>query len=699
MPRGGIHFDLKLHAHLADVTQGGLFMDFGTPAQAKYTNGGWGSGWGSYGSRNGETYSYLGKLGRIYFDWPKPEALTLTIKLRRVGGPGMIVYFNNKEIVAPPVEGKGYRTIALDVPESSVKTGDNYLLLRGTKFETIGGQSVAFEIASISVQAKDSLAVADAPYDRATGALKAGGALSYYLEVPKKAQLLVESGGKKGQLSVKATPEGGSAVALGQVPAGKSQLFELEKFGQKITRIEVSTEADNVVQNLQLWAPRGKEVSPEKAKNVVVLLIDTLPAHNLKVYNKNAEPKTPALDAFTKAGALFESAQSPENWTKPSVASILTSLQPDVHRTQGDASKLPNSVLTLGEVFQKAGFRTGSFIANGYVSDAFGFKQGWHKYTNYIREHKTTKAENVFKESMAWIKAHKDQRFFAYIQTIDPHVPYAVPDEYLNMYSAGQYTGPVGKRCTDECLQNAKKGKYSAADKKRIKSLHYAEISYHDHFFEKFLAEFKALGLDKNTIFFIVSDHGEEHGQHDGWGHGHSVYQDLLAVPLIVRWPGAVPAGKRVSAAVSTLDIGPTVLEATGVAIPDAFQGTSLLGHAWDTPPQGPWVAFSYFQENRRVARAQNWKLIIKKNLQTTLFNLAADPGEKEELKPSKHPIAMRYLRIMTGQYLGAKDYGAWAKASTADKPKKKVKEIQGDLNPETCAQLKQLGYLPEGCK
>jgi len=379
-------------------------------------------------------------------------------------------------------------------------------------------------------------------------------------------------------------------------------------------------------------------------------------------------------------------------------------LHPATHRTKEDASKLPRSALMLSEVYQKQGFKTASFIANGYVSNAFGFDQGWDHYTNYIREQRNTNASNVFGEAQSWIEKNKDGRFFVYIQTIDPHVPYDPPDQFLKMYDSAPYKGQVQNRRThlmlDEAKKNPKKYKFTARDKERIEALHDGEISYHDEYLGKFLTKLEELGLDENTIVVVTSDHGEEFQEHGSWGHGHSVYQELLGVPLVFRWPGVIPSSLRIEPVVSTMDIGPTVLEATGVAIPRQFEGRSLLGFMRGDWPPAPYVAFSDFLDHRRVIRGGDWKLIIRGNLSQVLFDLGNDYWEKTELDGTANPIAQRYLRTLHGQFLGAEDRGHWLAASTpaAGKKKPTLEQEKQEMTPELCKQLVALGYISAEC-
>jgi arylsulfatase A-like enzyme len=251
----------------------------------------------------------------------------------------------------------------------------------------------------------------------------------------------------------------------------------------------------------------------------------------------------------------------------------------------------------------------------------------------------------------------------------------------------------------DEVKKNPKKYSFTRRDEERIEALHDGEISYHDEHFGHFLAKLRELGLQDDTIIVITSDHGEEFQEHGSWGHGHSVYQELLGVPLLFRWPGVIPAGVRVGPVVSTMDIGPTVLEATGVPIPKEFEGHSLMGFIRGDWPMGPYVAFSDFLDHRRVIRGGDWKLIIRGNLSQVIFDLKSDPGERKELDGRANPIAQRYLRTLHGQFLGAQDRGKWLAATTDGPGEKRLRQEKQEMTPELCRQLVALGYISAECE
>ncbi|MEO0322307.1 MAG: sulfatase [Myxococcota bacterium] len=712
--RSRVHMDLVDLAHLADHrADGALRVAFGGPARAKYTSGGWNSGWSGDALREGEGVSRFGRLGRVYLPLSAAEAegnLELRLRVRSVGAEALLLFWNGQALGEANVAAGGFRDLRVAVPAGVARAGENYLLLRATQTTELDGTPVSFELARLDVVPEGATAPATPEplrglatvegAERDALRLRAPSSASWHFAVPPDAALsfraVTESGAPT--LRVTVTPEGGETLVLSDDPARGSGRLDLDALAGKVVRLEVSAGGEGrlALSPLRVEVPAPALAPFTPAQNVIVLTIDTLRASKLRAYAPSSRVRTPALDAFARQATLFERAQAPENWTKPSVASILTGLFPATHGTKNDGSKLPEDALTLGEVFQGAGFQTASFLANGYVSRAFGFDQGWDHYTNYIRERRNTNASNVFREAREWIDEHAGEgRFFAYLQTIDPHVPYDPPDRFLAMYDGGEYDGQVTNRRTHLLLEDAKKRPprvtFTERDKERIEALHDGEISYHDAEMAKFLAFLDERGLTENTLFVITSDHGEEFEEHGSWGHGHSIFQELLHVPLLVRFPGVADAGRRVPHVVSTQAIAPTVLEAAGLPVPAAMEVGSLLGFARGAPPPGPWLAFSDFQENRRVVRALDWKLVLRSSLTYVLFDLARDPGERNEMNGRAHPIAMRYLRIMSGQFLGAEDRRDWLHGGAGAG---RALAEDADMDEELCRQLVAIGYM-----
>lgn len=713
--------DLLELSHLADIDHHGLFIDFGGPARPKYTVGNWGSGWGADGSDGDVSFTYASATARVYFPVREQTDLTLRFQMMPVGSHRMQVFLNGQSLRGVVLEeGAQFRTYDLSVAAEHVRQGENYLLLRFGGTTVVDGDDVAVAMGSIRViegtpdepegfatPTWDTLVsvVELGELERRALAVRAPTTLSYFLEVPDGAQLVFGIGaeGSNNDLMARVfvTPEGGERNEIFHVhPRGvwNDQALNLAAYAGRVVRLELEvtgTGAGRVGWSTPavMVPPREVAPRPEPARNVIVLLVDTLRADRLRAYNPSSRVETPTFDRIASEGVLFEQAQSPENWTKPACASVLTGLTPMTHGAKTAEAALPSSAELVSETFHDAGFATGSFIANGYVSDRFGFDQGWDSYNNYIRSGQSTEAENVFAEAGDFIERHRNERFFVYIQTIDPHVPYDPPTSFLRMYDPSNYSGAVQPRLTPDLLARAKQRRVSfgEADRVRLEALHDGEITYHDHHFGLFLERLAELGVADDTLIVITSDHGEEFDDHGSWGHGHSIFQELLAVPLVFHMPGHLPAGRRVEHTVSTLNIAQTILDLSGVEGLDRAEGRSLVPDMLGAVPIGPQVAFSDFQEIRRVARAGRYKLVVRANLSSVMFDLQADPHETDEREVHDFPIAGRFVRILLGQFLGASNRGQWLRARQDE-----VRSLEAESAPmddELRAQLRALGY------
>lgn len=716
-------FNLLDVLHLADVRGESLFVDFGTPARAKYTMGGWKSGWGSDGKEGEVTFTRVGDLGRIYLPLEEPRDLTLRLSLRPTGARRMLLFFNNKPLPGVVFEGEGgFRVYDVAVPAALTRAGENYFLLRlfgGAA--RVDGRSVSAEVASLEVFTGSPGPTPSTPptaplrsfaaeqgsvggVERPSLALDRPLTLSFYLEVPPRAQLVfgvgTESKEHKASLEISVTRDGTDSATLfsTHAPGGRwsDHSVDLAGYAGQAVRLDVKGAAEPSGRFLwsvpALMTPPGEPAKrPAAVRNVIVLLIDTLRADRLKPYNPRSRVETPVFDRLAREGVLFARAQSPENWTKPSCASVLTGLTPMTHGAKTSEAALSRAAEMVSETFHAAKFATGSFIANGYVSDRFGFDQGWDHYRNFIREGKPTEAENVFKTAGDWIEKNRDKRFFAYIQTIDPHVPYDPPAELVQKYDPRPYAGPVQPRKTPTLLERAKQKRvtFSESDQRRLEALHDGEITYHDRQLGRFLARLAELGVRDDTLLVITSDHGEEFRDHGSWGHGHSIFQELLGVPLLFHLPGGLPA-RRVEHPVSTLNIAQTVLDLSGVSGLSRAEGRSLVPDLLGATPVGPQAAFSDWQDIRRVVRLGSYKLVARAS-RSILFDLGQDPVEKNDLKPRDRPVAGRLARILLGQYLGASHRGHWSQALQPEAAPLRSEDAQMDATIR--AQLKALGY------
>ena len=713
--------DLLALGHIAEVHRDGIFIDFGTPSQRAYTFGDWNTGWLKQGADGETTYARVGLRGRIYFHADEKRAHRVKMRLKPNGTAAMTAYINN--VQGPSVQlRQDFHEVEFTLPAQHIREGENYLLLVFGGTAPLDGEDVAAAIDWMRIIPGESFPEGEfvpPVLDSLVSAVRVGGEtrrayvarrpleIRQYVEVPRDGKLgfaLGFEGQGTAPVLVRVSTDGKPTETVFEGEATGEfveHLVDLSKYAGKIVRLEMvapGVGAGRVAfAEPRLLAPKPKAAGElAQPKNLIVLLIDTLRADRLKPYTPSSRVKTPALDDIAKRGTVFEWAISPENWTKPSVASVLTGLYPQTHGARKMESVLGQKALLISEHLKAHGFATGSFIANGYVSDRFGFDQGWDHYTNFIRERKNTDAEYLFREAADWIETKKDGRFFAYVHTIDPHVPYDPPDEFLKLYDARDYDGQVKNRLTPKLLEDAKgnnpKVVFTERDKARLNALYDGEITYHDHYFGKFLERLRAMGVLDDTLLVITSDHGEEFDDHGSWGHGHSVYNELLRVPLIFYFPGNVPEGARVSDVVTTAGIAATVTELLGLpAMPDV-EVPSLVPYLRGGTPARPSVAFSDFMDDRRVATAAGAKLIVRGNLTATLFDLERDLKEKEQLPVSARPITGRYLRVLLSLYSGADNRQRWLEGGEGRGAK--IDTESSKLDDVTRKQLEELGYF-----
>jgi arylsulfatase A-like enzyme len=275
------------------------------------------------------------------------------------------------------------------------------------------------------------------------------------------------------------------------------------------------------------------------------------------------------------------------------------------------------------------------------------------------------------------------------------------------LYDPDPYSGPIRNRSTGIILDQFKRDgfSFSARDRQRLEALYDGEVTYHDRCFGRFVDRLRELGLLDDTCFVVTADHGEEFFEHDSAGHGHSLYQELLHVPLVVRCPGLAPAGTRLGQACSLVDIAPTVLEAAGLAIPESIEGRSLVADLGGAPPPITSASFSSQWDTGNdwelawTVRIADWKLRMRGPGISYLHDVAADPRERNDLD-DRYPIALRAARIALGQFLGAPGARDWASAgaATAAQPRRPRRQPAADedahMTPELCQQLRALGYM-----
>ena len=705
------------HAHLFS---GGLLVDFGTFARNKYTLGDWKTGWRGNYRDNETTFSYLsGNTGRVFFsrfhDVTEGEG-EITVHAKAIGSKSGRIYLNGKMLGTAKFSKESFEHFSVKFDVGLLKETNELLFRFNTKRKAHDGKLASLAVDYVRIippgQSKGPSAatVSTVLLPSTVGgnpgfALSSGESLTYYVPVPEKGQITAElvsrTSGITCEVEVRVLNDAGESTVASKVLLKQKTArlnISLDKYaGQNIAVSFVVTVGEVAFKNAGIIAPiRKGEKAPGKfsAKNVVLVLIDTLRADHLQMYNPDTRVRTDYLNHLAKESMVFSRALAQENWTKPSVTTLLTGLYAESHNTKTEKDKVPQTVTLAAEHFKRIGFATAGFVANGYISNKFGFKRGWDKWRNYVREGRPNRAQFVADDAVQWLKERpKNKPFFLYVHTIDPHVPYIPPRKYRALYDNEPYNGIVTPRGTPKLLERIKTGslKLSARDKIRLEALYDGEITYHDDHLKRVHDELEAQGLLENTIIVVTADHGEELFDHGLVGHGHSMYEELIHVPLIIRLPGAKSDSvTKCPAEVGLVDVMPTLCEVLGVECPKEVEGRSLvklLGGA--SGDEWPEVEFSDFLMGQRVARADRYKLIYR-GMSTTLFDLETDPKETTDLC-DKLPITLTLMRELLGEHQGLFVPGGSVDAAPVKKVHKKEK---AKIDKETRKQLEALGYF-----
>jgi len=500
----------------------------------------------------------------------------------------------------------------------------------------------------------------------------AGGRLRMTLETRERREVVAQS-----------VPEPNRPQELSvplPVAGARFARLELANVGDADLRVETPA-----LLGLSLSTPAPlPAVQLEGRPSVIVFLTDTLRADRLGAYGYSG-PTSPAFDAFAREAILFEDAWAHAPWTRPTVASIFTGLHPSTHGAGGFNNSLAEGFTTMAELFKQGGYRTGAVVANHVVSSRFGFAQGFDTWNDGEKKLYGFTAREAVERALHFVDAGT-RPFFLYVHTLEPHVPYEPSDEGWAPFRA-----PGAVRIPSLPLLMKKKTPRSLD---YLQTLYLGEIRDNDRAFGNLIEGLRARGRLADTLVSFVADHGEEFGDHGGHGHGHTLYSELIRIPLAVRLPGGARGGFREKLPVSQIDLLPTLLSLIGLPAPQVREGRDLsalwLGRG--TPAEPELVSETRFGKAEKSAlRVGPLKLIVNDDTRiygdlggpVELYDLEADPAEKHDLSESD-PIAVQYLsnrlfELRSSQRRAAKTLRGGAKI---------------ELSEEDKEQLRALGYV-----
>ncbi len=377
------------------------------------------------------------------------------------------------------------------------------------------------------------------------------------------------------------------------------------------------------------------EMSEEKSDNVVVVVIDTLRRDHLATYGYGRQT-APFLDRLARQGAALDGV-SPTSWTKPATASLLTGLHPLRHQAIGRLDGLPAEAETLAERLQRVGYRTLGVSANGWVSQEFGFAQGFDELLLLDSE-----GSEVVNRRLFPLLDRLARPYFLYVHYVDPHAPYDPRTAWDGgaLPAALRAQGPVSPESLDAYTVKQRPADFM----NRVRDLYDGEIRGADRALDRLVGELERRGLMKDTVLVVTSDHGEEFGEHGRMSHGLSLYEEVVRVPLVIHAPHRIAAGLRGGPA-SLVDVVPTLLGLLGHAGGEDLDGSSLAGRL-RRPPNGSRAGERAAEAERTLlfhldhldgvglalSRGTDKLVLGKLPYHKEVYDLAADPAERHNL-------------------------------------------------------------------
>ncbi|MBD3413050.1 MAG: sulfatase-like hydrolase/transferase [Candidatus Aminicenantes bacterium] len=316
-----------------------------------------------------------------------------------------------------------------------------------------------------------------------------------------------------------------------------------------------------------------------KNSNVILISIDTLRADHLGCYGYPRDT-SPHIDSLAQEGTLFLHSFSTSPWTLPSHVSIMTSLFGVHHQVYTSKQKMSPSLLTLADVLRKNHFFNSGFTGGGFVSAQYGFAKGFDVYhEGRGGVFHMNSAELIYKSFSNWLESNKGKRFFLFLHTYQPHNPYVCPHPHNTRFLE---ENPKWEHLNLLGYLGGKSGIYkklSESEKENAVGLYDGEIHYLDqHLIGPLAAKLKEMDLFDDTMIILTSDHGEEFFDHGAWDHGHSLYNESIRVPLVIKFPHQKFRGQTITSTVSLVDIMPTVLEEMNIPASDIIlDGQSLF--------------------------------------------------------------------------------------------------------------------------
>ena len=486
----------------------------------------------------------------------------------------------------------------------------------------------------------------------------------------------------------------------GRESAFDSGSIDLARFAGRRVAFRLVTEGDE--RALAFWANPVVYVPRKDARYVILISLDTLRADHLTCYGYDRDT-SPNIDALARDGVRFAETRAPSPWTLPSHVSMMTGLDTINHGVLGADRRMDPRIPMLAELLKAKGFRNAAFTGGGLVHERFGFDRGFDSYDTVAAIGNANAAARTLKKASAWIERHLDRDAFLFLHTYQIHYPYRSQAPW-----GRRYAGEGAHQAADRIRNTSNRYDPLSEEMTRdVVGLYDGSIRYTDEsLIGPLVAKLKELGIYDRTMIVLTSDHGEAFFEHKAWLHADALYEEVLRVPLIVKFFGSRNAGKVVGTPTFGVDVMPTIAERDGVkAPPGGLDGISLrrLADGGDAAGKGASrVAISDLYHHagsdytlKRTALIRSPYIFLRNELPSSedlahfrtppppqveveLYDVSSDPGEARDLAPGKPDLVREFLALLRERY----------------RPRKKPGSAKVEMGNDLIEELKALGYL-----
>lgn len=450
----------------------------------------------------------------------------------------------------------------------------------------------------------------------------------------------------------------------------------------------------------------GSSVS---SPDVFVIVLDAASSSFFGTYG-DRHGTSPHLDRFASEAVVFDQAYSQSATTTPSTASLVTGVRVMTHRTSGK-TVLPEQFKTLAQLFGERGYRSLALISNPHAgAPQLELDRGYDEAVMLYSGKELDPARRIEKSSRFGVVLPEDfetsiaellprlpgSATYVYFHYLQPHKPYDAPPRYLAAISREpglcECDGapcPCGEmdwdRLHDKFLEANETGVASVSVVEHIKARYRANIRYVDEHFGKLIDGLRENGLYENALVIVMADHGDAFFGHARFGHNRTLYDDMVRIPLLMKFPiEAGIAPRRLEALVETVDVVPTIFDFLGFEMSPQWEGESLWplisGRQTEVGAAHREVVLATNRLDRQAIRVEDFKYVVSHEGREELYDLRADPGEQENLA-GVDPERTRVLRERLAQVVGQR--GA-----------PKVRDNDLRVDPEMDALLEALGYV-----